>query len=201
MIRALVLALVAFCLVAPQASAQAYRLKPGDTITVNVLEDPSLNQTVLIRPDGRISLALAGSLEAAGRTPEALQSAIRSALGRDFVTPPTVTVGLASVAPEGEEQATAAGARLVSIFVLGEVRAPGAYEVEAPIDILQALALSGGPDVFAARDRIQIRRRDESGQTLILYDYDGVESGAVPTQSVELRDGDVVIVPERGLFD
>src|SRR6056297_3082727 len=52
--------------------ARPYLLQPGDTAELTVLEDPNLNRTVLVRPDGRITLPIAGSIPAAGRTPEAV---------------------------------------------------------------------------------------------------------------------------------
>jgi len=137
------------------ALAQDYQIKPGDRLDISVLEDPGLNRQVLVRPDGKISMPLAGSIDAANRTPEQVQVAIRRALARDFVQPPAVTVSLLSVADEalGPE----GGA---TIYLIGQVRAPGRYDLPLPINALQALAVAGGPDVFAARHRIQIRRRE-----------------------------------------
>lgn len=178
------------------ALAQDYQIKPGDRLDISVLEDPGLNRQALVRPDGKISMPLAGSVMAAGLTPEQVQTAIRRALARDFVQPPAVTVSLLSVADEalGPE----GGA---TIYLIGQVRAPGRYDVALPIDALQALAVAGGPDVFAARDRIQIRRREDGQDQVILFDYDLVEQGATPMEAVQLRDGDVIVAPERGLFD
>lgn len=202
MVRALMIAVLGIALHAHTALAQTYLLKPGDTVRVSVLEDPALNQTLLIRPDGRISMPLAGTLEAAGRSPEALQQAIRQRLSQDFVSPPTVTVAVTGVAqgPALEEEALEAGA-LASIYVLGQVRGPGVYEVETPIDLLQLLAIVGGVDTFAARDRIQVRRRGPEGESIILFNYDVVEDGLAPARNVALQDGDIVVVPEGGLFD
>jgi polysaccharide export outer membrane protein len=84
---------------------------------------------------------------------------------------------------------------------MGEVGAPGRYDLERPVDVLQALAIAGGPGAFAARNRIQVRRQAADGERVMLFDYESLEDGATPRQLVELRDGDVIIVPERGLFD
>ena len=177
--------------------AARYTLQPGDQIEVTVLEDPALNRTALIRPDGRITLPLAGSVAAAGRSPEDLAATIRSALGRDFVEPPTVTVSLVGL---GEAPAAAAEA-LGRVFILGEVARPGQYDVPLPMTALQALAISGGPGPFAARSRIQIRRSGGREPQVLIFDYDQVEDGATPIGAVEIRDGDVIVVPERNLFE
>lgn len=180
-----------------------YRLRPGDQLDVTVLEDPSLNRQVLILPDGRISLPIAGSLDAAGRTPGELQGQVRRALSSIFVSPPTVTVSVAALGAgedvlEDEEPPTV-------IYILGEVGRPGvfAFDEEQPVTILQALALAGGPGPFAARDRIQIRRvTEDGGEQLEFFDYNALEDGTgftIPRKV--LGNGDVILVPERGLFD
>lgn len=174
-----------------------YTLAPGDRIEISVLEDPSLNRQALVRPDGKISMPLAGTVEAAGRTPEEVESLIRQRLARDFIEPPSVTVSLVGV---GAEEAIVAP----SFYVLGEVRQPGrhAFDEEKPVTVLQALAIAGGLDVFAARKRVQIRRHGtEGGDTLRLFDYDAAESGEQLPPPFFLEDGDVIIVPERGIFE
>ena len=179
------------------AQAQAYQLQPGDRIEISVLEDPALNRGVLVRPDGLISLPLVGTVEAAGRSPEEVAAAIRNALSRDFVTPPTVTVSLVGLgSPE-----LADGVEPARIYVLGEVGRPGPIDVVLPLDILQALSLAGGPGTFAARERIQVRRRVGAEETVMLFDYDLIEDGAVPLERILLADGDVIVVPQRSLFE
>jgi polysaccharide export outer membrane protein len=176
-------------------SAGNYLLEPGDLIDISILEDPTLNRQALIRPDGNISMPLAGTIAAAGQTPEAVQRLIRRRLSKDFVKPPTVTVSLAAVAEENVWEDPA-------FYVLGEVNEPGRYNFdgEKPITVLQALSLAGGLDVFAARKRVQIRRYAGDNETLLLFDYDAVESGEGSLQPLFIEDGDVIVVPERGIF-
>lgn len=179
--------------------AAGYLLQPGDVIDVSVLEDSTLNRQALVRPDGRISLPLAGSLMAEGRTPEDLQVAIRQKLRKDFVEGPTVTVALLSVAEDTLEDED----ELPIVYVLGQVNAPGRFQVREPVTPLQALAMAGGPGIFAAKDRIQVRTRDENGvESVVVFDYEAIEEGRASVGGTfELGDGDVIVVPERGLFD
>lgn len=197
MVQKLLVALAASLLMVGAAAAQSYLIQPGDRLSISVLEDATLNRQVLVRPDGRISLPLAGSVQAGGRTPEAVEQAIRRALSRDFVQPPTVTVSLESLAEPGR----ADPGSLAKVFVIGQVAQPGRYDLETPIDLLQALAVAGGPGVFAATSRVQVRRRVDGAETVLLYNYDLIEDGMVPSESILLRDGDVVVVPQRGLFE
>ena len=198
MVQKLLLAVMAFLFWSGASVAQQYEIQPGDRLAISVLEDSTLDRLVLVGPDGRISLPLAGSIQAGGRTTQSVEAAIRRALARDFVQPPTVTVSLEAL---GDPSLVSPDEAFASIFVLGQVGQPGRYELELPMDLLQALAVAGGPGVFAAIGRIQVRRRTEAGETVFLYDYESVEDGLVPSEAIMLRDGDVIIVPERNLFE
>jgi polysaccharide biosynthesis/export protein len=188
-----------------QAAAQdPYTLQAGDVIEVTVIEDPNLNRRVLIGPDGRISLPLAGSIVAAGRTLAEVQSSIQSSLAGNFVRPPTVSASLVALAPPSLPELAEEELVLFSVYVLGEVNRPGRYDYESekPISVLQALALAGGPGIFADRDEIQIRNLAENGaETIRIFDYDAVEKGLGATLATTLTDGAIIVVPERGLFD
>ena len=193
---ALLPAMLAAMLAAPLAQAQSasYRIQPGDTLQMTVLEDASLNGSLLVTPDGRVSVPLAGTIRVAGQTVDSVEATIADRLASNFAVRPNVFVALTSVDP---------GAGLFSIFVLGEVRSPGPQEIETGTTLLQALALAGGPDRFAATKRIQLRRTDAgTGQErLYLFNYNAVERGGSIQSMIALREGDVIIVPERRLFE
>jgi polysaccharide export outer membrane protein len=178
-------------------SAGDYALAPGDRDEIHVLEDPSLNRQALVRPDGKISMPLAGTIEVAGRTPEEVQSLIRQRLTKDFIEPPTVTVSLLTVGIDEEELL------LPAFYVLGEVARPGRYTFseEKPVTVLQALSLAGGLAVFAARKRIQIRRYGADSGALHLFNYKAVESGKELPPPFFIEDGDIILVPERGIIE
>ena len=86
---------------------------------------------------------------------------------------------------------------------MGEIANPGKFQVEPGTTLLQFLASSGGFTRFAATKRVQLRRRDaSSGQEKVYrFNYDAVERGATIVGEIVLRKGDVVVVPERGLFE
>ncbi len=198
--RRLLAWLIAGLCVAGSAQAQTedtgdWALAPGDRIDISVLEDPTLNRQALVRPDGKISMPLAGAIAVAGLTPEAAQGLIRRRLAKDFIEPPNVTVSLVALGSEDEEEP--------AFYVLGEVAQPGrfTFNEEMPVTVLQALALAGGLDVFAARKRVQIRRYADNVETLQLFDYDAVESGEGLLPPLFIEDGDVIVVPESGLFE
>ena len=172
-----------------------FRLGPGDVLLVNVLEDPSLDTEVLVRPDGLITVPLAGTVMAAGMTPEEVAAAVRKQLAPNFVEPPTVNVVLRGLA-QG-----AAAEELLTIYILGQVNGPGPRAIPKPVNILQALALAGGATIFADLEEIQVRKIDEDGlESIVLVNYEAIEKGAIiPT--ILIDDGDTILVTERGLFD
>jgi polysaccharide biosynthesis/export protein len=194
--RQFLLGLTMAVLAAPIALAQSagYRIQPGDQLQLTVLEDEMLNRTLLVTPDGRVSVPLAGTIGVAGQSVEAVERTIADRLASNFAVRPSVFVALTSVD---------SGAGLFNVFVLGEVGAPGLLEIEPGTTLLQALALAGGPDRFAATRRIQLRRTDSStGQErLYLFNFRAVERGGSIQSMIALREGDVIIVPERRLFE
>jgi polysaccharide export outer membrane protein len=195
--RHALIAVLALVLAAPMALAQAagYRIQPGDTLAVTVLEDDTLNRQLLVLPDGRVSVPLAGSVTAAGQTVESVERVIADRLASNFAVRPNVFVSVVSITEEEDET--------FPIFVLGRVGAPGTVEVEVGTTLLQAVALAGGFDRFAATKRIQLRRADPAtGQEqMFIFNYNAVERGAAIESMITMREGDVIIVPERRLFE
>lgn len=206
------LGLILAVVLVPAAWAQSsYRIQPGDVLQMEVLEDPSLNRSLLVLPDGTVSLPLAGSLVARGQSVEALKSAISAALAPKFASPPTVFLSVGQLNPTTTAVAQAsaglaaqsiAAGNTVSVYALGEVAQQGLIAVEPGTTLLQFLAQSGGLTQFAATKRIQLRRADKkTGQESVYnFNYKAVQQGgAAPV--IVLRDGDVIVVPERRLFE
>lgn len=191
---------LALVLVAGVATAQsAYRIQPGDRLDILVLEDPNLNRQALVRPDGGISLLIAGDVQAAGRTVPQLQQAIADRLSSNFAVRPTVSVALLEVA---ERQVVAREAKTIDVYLVGQVEAPGLKELKPGTTILQAIAQGGGLGRFAATKRIQLRRVDAIGQELVYtFNYNAVQNGAASSGNLVMRAGDVIVVPERRLFE
>lgn len=193
--------------IAPMAFAQgSYRIQAGDTLAISVLEDPNLNRSVLVRPDGGISLPIAGNIQAGGNSISAVERLVTERLASGFSIKPTVSVALAAVGPVAtavqQARAVEAANTKVDVFFIGEVNGTGNQQVERGTTILQAIATAGGLTPFAADSRIQLRRTDRSGrETIFLFDYDAVQNGAQITNNLVVQNGDVILVPERRLFE
>lgn len=132
------------------SAAEHYRLGASDVVEVFVWKEPELSRTITVRPDGRISLPLAGELDAAGATASQLETLITNQL-REYVDNPLVTVIVEEI-------------NSPTISVLGEVRRPGRYVIPQRTTVLDAIAMSGGFTEFANRDHVTVFHH-ESGQT------------------------------------
>jgi polysaccharide export outer membrane protein len=120
-------------------------------------------------------------------------------LASDFAVEPTVLVSVAALAPEGQEP----GVELMDVFIIGEANAPGRKEVETGTTLLQFLAEAGGLSRFAAEKRIQLRRIDPASGQERVYRFNYRDMGGANSISgtTVLAPGDVVVVPERRLFE
>ncbi|MCP1168382.1 polysaccharide biosynthesis/export family protein [Limimaricola litoreus] len=185
------------------ASAQNYQLKPGDTVTIEVLEDPSINRQTFVLPDGTINVPLAGTIRAAGRSLSQIERNISTALAPNFAVPPTVFVGVAALAtPEEEPPLPERVDPVITAFVTGEIGNPGVRSMPEGTKLLQFLALAGDFGPFAATKRLQLRRTNPDGTTqIILIDYDALLRGAALLSNFTILDGDVLVVPQRRLFE
>lgn len=126
-----------------------YRLGPEDVIEVFVWKEMDLTTTVVIRPDGRISLPLTGELEASGKTAVQLQHEIAAKL-RQYVAEPIVNVMVKQVNSQ-------------KISVLGEVRKPDVYRIKNRVTVLDAIAMAGGFTDLARPNKVIVLRNAPSG--------------------------------------
>src|SRR6266702_3597632 len=114
-------ALLLLCAFVSTGHAQT-TLKPGDTLAISVLQDPKLDRSVVIDPNGQIAFPLAGHIAAGGLTPQRLEKVLKSRLRRNYKDDDLdVTVALANAAraeiPEEDLKP--------KIFITGEVLRPG----------------------------------------------------------------------------
>lgn len=179
-------------------AAQAQTLKSGDSLSVSVLQDPKLDRNVVVDPSGEIAFPLAGHVRARGLTPQALENVLKAKLKGNFKDENLdITVAVLSAPKDIPEEDLKP-----KIFITGEVVRPGSYVVRQPTTLMQAIALAGGIGPYAAKSRIQVRRRADGGnETIFVFNYRAYEAGADLEGNIKLRAGDVIMVPERGFFD
>lgn len=161
--------------------SEGYKLQPGDVLQVVVWKETDLQSEVLIRPDGGISFALAGDMQAAGLTTDALRSELETRV-RKLVPGAVVTVAVK--APNGNR-----------VFVIGKVARPGDFPLLRPIDVIQAISMAGGVTPFASTNNIRVLHREGQRQTSVRFRYGDVAKGRHLDQNILLQSGDTVIVP------
>lgn len=174
------------------AQDEGYRINGGDLLHISVYGEPNLDKDVPVQPDGGIAFPLVGNLNARGMTLKELQQQIATNL-RESQYFPNLT--------DNEVTVSMVKATGNSVSVVGQVRQPGTFAYDTQLDVMQALSLAGGLTPFASKSKIKILRRDHAGtQTAILFDYSDVEDGEQLEKNILLRGGDVVVVPQAGLF-
>jgi polysaccharide export outer membrane protein len=136
---------------------------------------------VTVRLDGKITVALLGDVEAAGRSPEQIGKELQDRLAR-YVATPVVTVGLAQ-------------ANSARFFVLGQVNRPGGIPMVGQVRVLDGLALAGGFKEFAKTDRILVIRVESGQSQAIMVNYKKLEEGADLGMNIALQPGDTLLVP------
>ena len=134
---------------APATADRDYRLGPEDMIDVFVWKEPDLSTSVVVRPDGKISLPLANELEASGKTATELQTEIAARL-RVYISEPIVNVMVKQI-------------NSLKISVLGEVRKPDVYRIKNRITVLDAIAMAGGFTDLARPNRVVVLRNTAEG--------------------------------------
>lgn len=159
----------------------AYRLQPGDIMTVSVWKETELQTNVLVRPDGGFSFPLAGDVDAIGKTVEDIRTLLVERLKR-YIPNPVVTVAVKQIG----------GNR---IYVVGRVNHAGDFPLSSPLDVMQAIALAGGATPYAAINDIVILRRQNGEQQALHFHYSDVARGRDLSQNVLLQGGDTVVVP------
>jgi polysaccharide biosynthesis/export protein len=184
----------------PLAAQAQITLKPGDTLNISVLQDPKLDRSVIVDPNGQIAFPLAGHITADGLTPQRLEKVLKARLLKNYKDGDLdVTVALANAArPEIPEEDLKP-----KIFITGEVLRPGPYNVRQATTLVQALALAGGLGPYAAKRRIQVRRAVAGGgdEEIFRFDYQAYVAGSDLQGNIPLQAGDVVLVPERGILE
>ncbi|WP_458877952.1 polysaccharide biosynthesis/export family protein [Arenibacterium sp. CAU 1754] len=184
-------------------SAQdSYRIKSGDVLRIEVLEDSTINRETLVLPDGRVSVPLVGTIVVGGRSVDDVRADLVEKLRPNFASDPTVFVSLSQLAEPRPQSSRAAAPSNMTIYVLGEVATPGAIELKRNTTVLQALAAVGGFSRFAATKRVQLRRTDSNGaEKLYRVNYEDILAGKSSIGTTVLKQGDVIIVPQRKLFE
>lgn len=172
----------------PQAQAvTAYRIGVDDEVKVSVWQNPGLDVSVPVRPDGKISVPLVGDVEAGGRTPEEVAGEIQEKL-KTYVRDPQVTVILTEL--RSHEY-------LSRVRVTGAVRQPISVPYRQGMTVLDAVLAAGGANEFAAADSTELYRKEGEGTRAYAVRLDRILQKGDLSTNYPVAPGDVITVPER----
>lgn len=158
---------------------RTYVLGMGDVIRVDVFEEPQFDGSIVVRPDGKISLPLVSEVYVAGLTPVATEQLLATKLAK-YVNHPRVTVTVQEI-----------HSRVV--YVTGEVLRPGAYALPDTINVVQLIARAGGVTAYAKKKDVYVLHAGTGLRTKV--DYRKVLLGQHGEENVQLNPGDTVVVP------
>jgi polysaccharide export outer membrane protein len=143
-----------------------------------------------------VNVPFVGSVRAQGQSLGQIQDAIRAGLAPSFAEPPNVFVGLSALAERIPAEPVT-----IAVYVVGEVATPGKLEIEPGTTILQFIAEMGGFSPFAATKRIQLRTSRTGKEQVYTLNYEDIERGVGVGGTTIMTDGDVIVVPQRRLFE
>jgi polysaccharide export outer membrane protein len=164
----------------PDPRASEFKIGPLDSLSVVVWKNKDLSADVVVRPDGIITLPLIGDVRATGRTPTEIQKEVAQRY-LEFVRNEEVVVSVAI-----------ADVNSYYFTVSGNVEHSGLYTSKSYVSAVEAVAMAGGPNKYAA-DSIFIVRGHPSRR--IPIDLSSATSGEHPEQNLTVVRGDVIVVP------
>lgn len=163
-----------------------FLLGPEDVLEIAVWKNQDLTKTVVIRPDGLISIPIVGDIQAAGLSANDLAQRIAERF-RQFVQNPAVSVNVKEL-------------NSYSVYVTGEVAKPGKYQLKSYVTVLQAISMAGGMTEYAKKNRIQVVRFRPNGNHKVIEShipirYERLVDGTSESGNIVLLSGDTVVVP------
>lgn len=155
---------------------KTYKIGPEDVVAVKVWREPELSGMFVVRPDGRITLPLAGELMVSELVPEQVQAKVVEMYSK-FINRPEVGVSIAKVGSK-------------KYYLVGQVLRTGTFPLVVPTTVLEAINSAGGFQEFANRKRVVILR----GNKRLKFNYDEVIKGKNMEQNIQVENGDHIIV-------
>lgn len=164
-----------------------YRISAGDNLIVKLYYHPELNTEVWVRPDGFVSLELAGEIKVAGYSPAQVDSLLEKAYGDKLVNPEVAVIVKNSVN--------------LKVFVGGEVQSPGLVSIDGGLNLLSAVFQAGGFKSSAQLSQIVLLRNDALTHEVktMTFDLRDALGGKSAQANVALHPSDVIYVPKSGI--
>jgi polysaccharide export outer membrane protein len=159
-----------------------YKIGAGDVLQVSVWKEPEASvPSVVVRPDGMISLPLVKDVPVLGLTPKKAEAMIAEELSH-FITDANVTVVVAEINSK-------------KIYLVGALKKEGPVAYSYRMSVMQAISEGGGLTDYAKRKKIYVLRSEGGRQTRVPFNYDAVIKGEHMEMNIALLPDDTVVVP------
>ena len=174
------------------ACAEEYYMRPGDELNIVVtqqqdLGNSSTNQSpFVVRPDGNVSFPLVGEIHAEGMTVSQFTNVLQQGLSR-YIVDPDVSVNISKLGR-------------VRVYVFGEVRKPGAVELEKGHTVIDAIGAAQGFTRDTAKKKIFLIHQDQP-KSLIPINLNNMLKTGDMSQNVTLREGDILYLTKNHRID
>lgn len=156
-----------------------YVLGAGDQLLIRVWGSTSGETQATIDRSGEIAIPKLGTLKLAGVKASQAQASVK-ALFNKYYRDIDVSVSLGKL-------------RKITVFVVGQSRFPGSYQLNSQATLTSGLFASGGPNASGSIRRVQLKRNGSVVSELDLYAFLGKGD---KTADVRLQDGDVIFYPQ-----
>ena len=174
------------------ACAEEYYMRPGDELNIVVtqqqdLGNSSTNQSPFVfRPDGNVSFPLVGEIHAEGMTVSQFTDVLQQGLAR-YIVDPDVSVNISKLGR-------------VRVYVFGEVRKPGAVELDKGHTVIDAIGAAQGFTRDTAKKKIFLIHQDQP-KSLIPINLNNMLKTGDMSQNVTLREGDILYLTKNHRID
>lgn len=164
---------------------ERYVIQPGDKLSIKFFFNPELNEeNLIVRPDGLISLQLVNEIKAADLTPVQLKSLLAEKYAGQLKNPEIAVIVRSVREP-------------FRIYVDGQVKSPGEFEIVGSLSVLQAIARAGGMlEDTAQKSEVKVIRKGHDGQKFVIkVDLNRALNEGELSQNIRLLPSDFVYVP------
>lgn len=171
----------------PRISGWNYLLGPGDSVNVFIWRNPEVSGNFPIRPDGKMTMNLIEDLQAAGKTPTQLARDIEKALSKYIQEPIATVIVAGGIGPYNQQ-----------IRVLGEAETPQAMGYREGMSLVDVMIAVGGLSDFADGNKAYLSRivKEDGTREQLGVRLDDLIRDGDSTANVEIRPGDVLVIPE-----
>ena len=171
----------AYAIDAAAPAPSEYVLGPGDQVRIQIWGSTDYSGSQTLDRNGQISLPKIGTIQLNGVQVKDLEATLRRSVATVF-TNVTVNASLGKL-------------RGITVYVVGQARQPGTYNLSSLSTLVNAVFASGGPGVNGSMRAIELKRGGKTVTTLDLYDF--IAQGD-KSKDASLQPGDVIMIPPAG---